>query len=145
MEFAFKWYSFTYVCYLNSLQFQCVWISDFYCISALAHTLPLLAHSTSIPPLFPSHTLSVRTLSHLCHLEKLAELVTEVGFGIVENRYIQKETINRKEDLHVPRVFIQGKFVKPCAEHKPTDHHDQVTIVSHTDSVTSQEKNGSYK
>lgn len=112
----------------------------------LPHTLPLLAYSTSTLPSFPhAYTLSIRTLSHLSHLEKLAELVTEVGFGIVENCYIQKETINRKENLHVPRVFIQGKFVKPCAEQKATDHHGQVTIVSHTDRETSQEENGSYK
>lgn len=63
----------------------------------------------------------------------------------MENRYIQKETVNHKEDLHVPRVFIQGKFMKPCAGQEPSDHHPQVTIVSDTDSKTSQEENGSHK
>lgn len=46
--------------------------------------------------------------------EKLAELVIEAGFEVVENSYIQKETVNVKEGISVPRVFIQGRFLKPC-------------------------------
>ena len=32
-----------------------------------------------------------------------------------------RETVNKKEGLSVPRVFVQGKFVKPefCGEHSP--------------------------
>jgi len=58
-------------------------------------------------------------LGHIT-FQKLAELVTEAGFEIIENRYIRKETVNRKEDLCVPRVFVQGRFVKPVStEQKP--------------------------
>jgi len=45
--------------------------------------------------------------------DKLAELVTSAGFHITENKYILRQTINRKEKLSVERVFVQGKFTKP--------------------------------
>ena len=45
--------------------------------------------------------------------EKLAELVQEAGFKVVENGYVQKETVNVKEGISAPRVFIQGRFLKP--------------------------------
>lgn len=32
------------------------------------------------------------------------------------NEYVQRETVNRKEDLCVPRVFLQGKFQKPFSK-----------------------------
>ena len=35
------------------------------------------------------------------------------GFEVVENSYVQKETVNLKEGVSAPRVFIQGRFVKP--------------------------------
>ena len=74
-----------------------------------------LVHHLTTPSLQPPPL-----LSHL-NPEKLAELVTEAGFEIIENRYIRKETVNYKEDLSVPRVFVQGRFVKPviCMEQKP--------------------------
>ena len=45
--------------------------------------------------------------------EKLAELGTEAGFEVTESRYIQRETVNKKEGLCVPRIFIQGRLIKP--------------------------------
>jgi methyltransferase-like protein 6 len=45
--------------------------------------------------------------------EKLAELVQGAGFEVVENGYVQKETVNVKEGISAPRVFIQGRFLKP--------------------------------
>lgn len=44
--------------------------------------------------------------------EKLSELFTMAGYDVVENIYIHKETTNIKEGICVPRVFIQGKFIK---------------------------------
>ena len=52
--------------------------------------------------------------------EKLAELVTEAGFKVTENRYVQKETVNKKEGLCVPRIFIQGRFIKPVIQVQQT-------------------------
>jgi methyltransferase-like protein 6 len=37
----------------------------------------------------------------------------EAGFEIRSNVYIHRRTINKKEDLDVPRIFVQGKFQKP--------------------------------
>ena len=45
--------------------------------------------------------------------EKLAEICSAAGFEIAENRYITKQTVNHKEALCVPRIFIQGRFIKP--------------------------------
>ena len=39
--------------------------------------------------------------------------MTDAGFEIVSNEYVLRETVNKKEGLCVPRVFVQGKFVKP--------------------------------
>ena len=35
----------------------------------------------------------------------------EAGFTVSSSEYILRETVNKKEDLSVPRVFVQGKFV----------------------------------
>ena len=37
----------------------------------------------------------------------------EAGFDVVENDYIMRQTVNKKENLCVPRVFVQSKFAKP--------------------------------
>ena len=50
--------------------------------------------------------------------EKLATLVSEAGFEIVENHYVIKETVNKKEGFRASRVFIQGKFRKTEVEIK---------------------------
>lgn len=42
----------------------------------------------------------------------MAEMVTSVGFRIESNDYVMRETTNKKEDITVPRVFLQGKYVK---------------------------------
>ena len=45
--------------------------------------------------------------------DKLAELFTTAGYGVIENKYIHKETTNIKEGICVPRVFVQGRYRKP--------------------------------
>ena len=63
------------------------------------------------------HIYMIKTIdltTHIqCHIESLAELVREVGFEVIEDSYVQKETVNVKEGIAAPRVFIQGKFLKP--------------------------------
>ncbi|KAK7109716.1 tRNA N(3)-cytidine methyltransferase METTL6-like [Littorina saxatilis] len=46
-------------------------------------------------------------------LELLEELAREAGFEVQQNQYVHRETINKKEGICVPRIFVQAKFVKP--------------------------------
>ena len=48
--------------------------------------------------------------------EYLANLASEAGFELVSNVYVLRETVNKKEGLCVPRVFLQAKFRKPNNE-----------------------------
>ena len=47
-------------------------------------------------------------------LEKVALLAEEAGFEVLENGYVQKETVNHKENICAPRIFVQAKLRKPC-------------------------------
>lgn len=51
--------------------------------------------------------------------EFLAELCAEAGLQPVTNDYVLRETVNRKEGLCVPRVFLQSKFSKPSPPQSP--------------------------
>lgn len=53
------------------------------------------------------------TRSYFFSKECLAELFEESGFQSVANDYVFRETVNKKEGLCVPRVFLQSKFTKP--------------------------------
>ncbi|KAM9310828.1 tRNA N(3)-cytidine methyltransferase METTL6 [Pholidichthys leucotaenia] len=53
------------------------------------------------------------TRSYFFSKEFLAELFEDVGFKCVANDYVLRETVNKKEGLCVPRVFLQSKFSKP--------------------------------
>lgn len=44
--------------------------------------------------------------------EYLAQLFSSSGYDILVNEYVLRETVNKKEELCVPRVFIQSKFQK---------------------------------
>ncbi|KAM3823827.1 tRNA N(3)-cytidine methyltransferase METTL6 [Vipera latastei] len=43
----------------------------------------------------------------------LAELFLSVGYEEIVNEYVFRETLNKKENICVPRVFLQSKFRKP--------------------------------
>uniref|UniRef100_A0A3Q1AZ99 Methyltransferase-like protein n=1 Tax=Amphiprion ocellaris TaxID=80972 RepID=A0A3Q1AZ99_AMPOC len=53
------------------------------------------------------------TRSYFFSREFLAELFEETGFQSIANDYVLRETVNKKEGLCVPRVFLQSKFTKP--------------------------------
>ncbi|RZC42775.1 Methyltransf 12 domain containing protein [Asbolus verrucosus] len=53
------------------------------------------------------------TRSYYFSVEFLSNIFKEAGFEIAENTYIHRRTINKKENIDVPRVFIQAKVVKP--------------------------------
>ncbi|KAL3831639.1 hypothetical protein ACJMK2_023367 [Sinanodonta woodiana] len=44
--------------------------------------------------------------------EKLESLVTTAGYEVTNLQYVHRETVNMKEQLNVPRIFVQGKFTK---------------------------------
>lgn len=44
--------------------------------------------------------------------EYLKELMLNTGFEILQNSYVQRKTINIREDVDADRVFIQGKYCK---------------------------------
>ncbi|XP_075068522.1 tRNA N(3)-cytidine methyltransferase METTL6 [Mixophyes fleayi] len=45
--------------------------------------------------------------------EYLQHLFTTAGYKEVSNAYVLRETVNKKEGLCVPRVFVQSKFYRP--------------------------------
>lgn len=51
--------------------------------------------------------------SYFFELGELSKLFTDVGFQVVTNDYVERRTINKKEQIDVPRNFVQGKFKKP--------------------------------
>ncbi|KAM6449289.1 tRNA N(3)-cytidine methyltransferase METTL6 isoform 2-T4 [Liasis olivaceus] len=53
------------------------------------------------------------TRSYFFSDEFLAELFLSVGYEEMVNEYVFRETLNKKENLCVPRVFLQSKFRKP--------------------------------
>uniref|UniRef100_A0A452H348 tRNA N(3)-cytidine methyltransferase n=1 Tax=Gopherus agassizii TaxID=38772 RepID=A0A452H348_9SAUR len=54
------------------------------------------------------------TRSYFFTDEFLSHLFMAVGYEQVVNEYVLRETVNRKEGLRVPRVFLQSKFRNPA-------------------------------
>ncbi|XP_063372461.1 tRNA N(3)-methylcytidine methyltransferase METTL6 [Cydia amplana] len=52
------------------------------------------------------------TRSYYFTEEELASLFTDAGFEVLTNCYVQRRTVNFKEGVDVPRIFVQGKFRK---------------------------------
>nr|KAF6420765.1 methyltransferase like 6 [Molossus molossus] len=52
------------------------------------------------------------TRSYFFTDEFLAQLFVDTGYEEVVNEYVFRETVNKKEGLCVPRVFLQSKFQK---------------------------------
>ncbi|XP_041962631.1 tRNA N(3)-methylcytidine methyltransferase METTL6 [Alosa sapidissima] len=53
------------------------------------------------------------TRSYFFSKEMLTKLFHDAGFETVVNEYVLRETVNKKEGLCVPRVFLQSKFRRP--------------------------------
>ncbi|XP_027624968.1 methyltransferase-like protein 6 [Tupaia chinensis] len=49
----------------------------------------------------------------------LARLFTDTGYEEVVNAYVSRETVNKREGLCVPRVFLQSRFRKPPRDSAP--------------------------
>ncbi|XP_055838560.1 tRNA N(3)-methylcytidine methyltransferase METTL6 [Episyrphus balteatus] len=52
------------------------------------------------------------TRSYYFAERELSDLFSNHGFEVVNNSYVHRRTINPKENIDVPRIFIQGKFKK---------------------------------
>lgn len=55
------------------------------------------------------------TRAYYFSTELLGEMFKEAGFEEAAMAYVVRETVNKKEGLCVPRVFVQAKFVLPVA------------------------------
>ncbi|CAK9817889.1 tRNA N(3)-methylcytidine methyltransferase METTL6 [Anthophora quadrimaculata] len=53
------------------------------------------------------------TRSYYFSLEEVSNLFVSIGFKILTCNYVHRRTVNLKEKIDVPRIFIQGKFEKP--------------------------------
>lgn len=53
------------------------------------------------------------TRSYYFAEQEVGDLFREAGFEVVVNSYIHRRTINPKENIDVPRIFVQAKFRKP--------------------------------
>lgn len=40
-------------------------------------------------------------------------LFHQAGFQTLDNDYAHRRTVNKKENIDVPRIFVQAKFMKP--------------------------------
>ncbi|EPY76588.1 methyltransferase-like protein [Camelus ferus] len=56
-----------------------------------------------------------------CLLDFLAQLFLDTGYEAEVNEYVFRETVNKKEGLRVPRVFLQSKFRKAPKSPVPGD------------------------
>lgn len=54
------------------------------------------------------------TRSYYFAEDEVGELFRAAGFEVVVNSYIHRRTINPKENIDVPRIFVQSKFRKSC-------------------------------
>ncbi|KAJ8674275.1 hypothetical protein QAD02_005537 [Eretmocerus hayati] len=52
------------------------------------------------------------TRSYYFSTEEIQSLFESQGFKTVNCSYVQRRTINPKENINVPRIFVQGKFIK---------------------------------
>ncbi|CAH1401256.1 unnamed protein product [Nezara viridula] len=53
------------------------------------------------------------TRSYFFTIEEVDELFREGGLSKISNVYIKRRTINKKENIDVPRYFVQAKYTKP--------------------------------
>lgn len=53
------------------------------------------------------------TRSYYFAEDEIGILFRSAGFEVVVNSYIHRRTINPKENIDVPRIFVQSKFRKP--------------------------------
>lgn len=53
------------------------------------------------------------TRSYFFALDETKELFESAGFEVLQNNFIERRTVNKKENINVQRWFLQGKYRKP--------------------------------
>lgn len=53
------------------------------------------------------------TRSYFFSLEETKNIFESAGFEVLQNNFIERRTINKKENVDVQRWFLQGKYRKP--------------------------------
>jgi methyltransferase-like protein 6 len=53
------------------------------------------------------------TRSYFFTLEDTKNMFESAGFEVLQNSFIERRTINKKENINVQRWFLQGKYRKP--------------------------------
>lgn len=53
------------------------------------------------------------TRSYFFTLDETKEMFESAGFEVLQNNFIDRRTINKKENINVQRWFLQGKYLKP--------------------------------
>lgn len=50
------------------------------------------------------------TMTYFFTVDEISDLVVRAGFSVETLDYVERRTINVKENIDVPRIFVQGKF-----------------------------------
>jgi len=45
-------------------------------------------------------------------VDKIKEIVQSAGLSVIDLCYVHSKTVNKREDIDLPRTFVQGKFCK---------------------------------
>ena len=62
------------------------------------------------------------TRAYYFSVEELTGLFNDAGLEVLSCEYVQRETVNVKQGLAVPRIFVQAKCRNKVAEEKSEDH-----------------------
>lgn len=63
-----------------------------------------------------TYTRTNGTLSHFFSLEEVETLFHSVGLEVIELKEVEREVVNRKQDVTLVRKFVQGRFRKQPAD-----------------------------
>ena len=53
------------------------------------------------------------TRAYYFSTDELSDILTPIGFEIMENKYLIRRTVNKKEGIDAKRIFVQVKCRKP--------------------------------
>lgn len=53
------------------------------------------------------------TRSYFFNTDETKSLFESAGFEVLQNNFIERRTINKKENINIQRCFLQGKYRKP--------------------------------
>lgn len=78
-------------------------------------------------------------------VEKLDDVFERAGYRPVSRSYVQRRTVNKKEKVDVPRVFVQGRYEKinqssqsENTTTQSTQHENTTHDLTQSESITPQ-------